>query len=265
MPQTWVAKSGRQVHQWVPFFSKTWYFDGSIFQSFLKFAPKWRKFGTLIGQLFQNFPKFAPKWRKFQRKILIFGTWMGHFSFKMGTWMGGISKIPAAHPYPDQSWVPPPVLTIYSFCKIIFLSLKKPRFRTYSASKDVIGAFHNVLLMKTPVFLSNALLSKATRWQKLHSYWLAKATRCFLKQRVVATRNDPFGLPYSRAPGLDPGIFNRGRKHIFKEETQRHLGAHTQAPCFCKNKGGFLFKSAPGLVAHKCQYPSFASHGYCIL
>ena len=86
---------------------------------------------------------------------------------------------------------------MYSFCKIIFLSLNKPRFRTYNASKDVIGAFHNVLLMKTPVSLSNALLSKATRWQKLHSYWLAKATRCFLKQRVVATRNDPFGLPYS--------------------------------------------------------------------
>ena len=55
MPQTWVAKSGRQVHQWVPFFSKTWYFDGSIFQNFLKFAPKWRKFGTLIGQLFKIF------------------------------------------------------------------------------------------------------------------------------------------------------------------------------------------------------------------
>ena len=58
----------------------------------------------------------------------------------------------------------------------------------------MIGAFHNVLLMKTPIPLSNALLSKATRWQKLYSYWLAKATRCFLKQRVVATRNDPFGL-----------------------------------------------------------------------
>ena len=38
-----------------PFFSKTWYFDGSIFQNFLKFAPKWRKFGTLIGQLFKIF------------------------------------------------------------------------------------------------------------------------------------------------------------------------------------------------------------------
>ena len=67
---------------------------------------------------------------------------------------------------------------VYGFCKIIFLSLNKPRFRTYNASKDVIGAFHNVLLMKTPVSLSNALLSKATRWQKLHSY-------CWLKQRVA--------------------------------------------------------------------------------
>ena len=73
----------------------------------------------------------------------------------------------------------------------------KLRFQTYNASKDVIGAFHNVLLMKTPISLSNALLSKATRWQKLYSYWLAKATRCFLMQRVVATRNDPFGLPYT--------------------------------------------------------------------
>ena len=39
---------------------------------------------------------------------------MGHFSFKMGTWMGGISKIPAAHPYPDQSWVPPPGFSVQS-------------------------------------------------------------------------------------------------------------------------------------------------------
>ena len=43
---------------------------------------------------------------------------MGHFSFKMGTWMGGISKIPAAHPYPDQSWVPPQVL----YCNFFFFS-----------------------------------------------------------------------------------------------------------------------------------------------
>ena len=90
-----------------PFFSKTWYFDGSIFQNFLKFAPKWLKFGTLIGQLFKIFRNLRQNGANFSEKFWFFGTWMGHFSFKMGTWMGGISKIPAAHHYPDQSWVPP--------------------------------------------------------------------------------------------------------------------------------------------------------------
>ena len=61
VPQTWVAKSGRQVHQWVPFFQKH-DFDGSIFQNFLKFAPKWRKFGTLIGQLFKILAKNYDFW-----------------------------------------------------------------------------------------------------------------------------------------------------------------------------------------------------------
>ena len=69
VPQTWVAKSGRQVHQWVPFFSKTWYFDGSIFQNFLKFAPKWRKFGTLIGQLFKIFQNLRQNGANFSEKF----------------------------------------------------------------------------------------------------------------------------------------------------------------------------------------------------
>ena len=30
VPQTWVAKSGCQVHQWVPFFSKMQYMDGYV-------------------------------------------------------------------------------------------------------------------------------------------------------------------------------------------------------------------------------------------
>ena len=67
--QTWVAKSGRQVHQWVPFFSKTWYFDGSIFQNFLKFAPKWRKFGTLIDQLFKIFWNLRQNGANFSEKF----------------------------------------------------------------------------------------------------------------------------------------------------------------------------------------------------
>ena len=69
VPQTWVAKSGRQVHQWVLFFSKTWYFDGSIFQNFLKFAPKWRKFGTLIGQRFKIFRNLRQNGANFSEKF----------------------------------------------------------------------------------------------------------------------------------------------------------------------------------------------------
>ena len=69
VPQTWVAKSGRQVHQWVLFFSKTWYFDGSIFQNFLKFPPKWRKFGTLIGQLFKIFRNLRQNGANFSEKF----------------------------------------------------------------------------------------------------------------------------------------------------------------------------------------------------
>ena len=49
---------------------------------------------------------------------------MGHFSFKMGTWMGGISKIPAAHLYPDQSWVPPPGYGPSKICANISTVLK---------------------------------------------------------------------------------------------------------------------------------------------
>ena len=44
--------------------------------------------------------------------LIYCGTWMGHFSFKIGTWMGGgTSKFPEAHPYPDQSWVTPRAYT----------------------------------------------------------------------------------------------------------------------------------------------------------
>ena len=52
-----------------PFFSKTWYFDGSIFQNFLKFAPKWRKFGTLVGQLFKIFRNLRQNGANFSEKI----------------------------------------------------------------------------------------------------------------------------------------------------------------------------------------------------
>ena len=46
-----------------------------------------------------------------------------------------------------------------------------------------IGSFHSTLKMKTKRCIgpnvSNVLLSKATRWQKLYSYWLAKQRVAF--------------------------------------------------------------------------------------
>ena len=46
-----------------------------------------------------------------------------------------------------------------------------------------IGSFHSTLKMKATRCIgpnvSNVLLSKATRWQKLYSYWLAKQRVAF--------------------------------------------------------------------------------------
>ena len=40
-----------------------------IFQNFLKFAPKWRKFGTLIGQLFKIFRNLRQNAANFSEKF----------------------------------------------------------------------------------------------------------------------------------------------------------------------------------------------------
>ena len=54
MPQTWVAKSGSLVCQWVLFMCRNWYFNGSNFQNFLKFAPYGRKFGHFLKFSFEK-------------------------------------------------------------------------------------------------------------------------------------------------------------------------------------------------------------------
>ena len=91
-----------------PFFSKTWYFDGSIFQNFLKFAPKWRKFGTLIGQLFKIFRNLRQNGANFSEKFwfLVHG-WVTFPSKWVHGWVA-FQKIPAAHPYPDPKLSTPP-------------------------------------------------------------------------------------------------------------------------------------------------------------
>ena len=107
VPQTWVAKSGRQVHQWVPFFSKTWYFDGSIFQNFLKFAPKWRKFGTLIGQLFK-ISEICAKMAQISAKNFDFWYMDGSLFLQNGYMDGWHFKNPSGTPLPRPKLSTPP-------------------------------------------------------------------------------------------------------------------------------------------------------------
>ena len=98
VPQTWVAKSGRQVHQWVPFYSKTWYFDGSIFQNFLKFAPKWRKFGTLVN--FLKFSEICAKMAQISAKNFEFWYMDGSLFLQNGYMDGWHFKNPSGTPLP---------------------------------------------------------------------------------------------------------------------------------------------------------------------
>ena len=113
VPQTWVAKSGRQVHQWVLlFFSKTWYFDGSIFQNFLKFAPKWRKFGTLIGQLFKIFQNLR-KMAQISAKNFDFWYMDGSLFLQNGYMDGWHFKNPSGTPLPRPKLSTPPGIYIY--------------------------------------------------------------------------------------------------------------------------------------------------------
>ena len=62
VPQTWVAKSGRQVHQWVPFFSKTWYFDWSTFKIFRNLRQNGANFSEKFWFLVHGWVTFPSKW-----------------------------------------------------------------------------------------------------------------------------------------------------------------------------------------------------------
>ena len=116
VPQTWVAKSGSLVCQWVLFMCRNWYLNGSIFQNFLKFAPYGRKFWHFLQFSFEKWKIWAKMAQIFAENCyfcmnltqnlgdLVHG-WVP-FSLKVGICMGGVSNFPAAPPYQNQSWVP---------------------------------------------------------------------------------------------------------------------------------------------------------------
>jgi hypothetical protein len=123
VPQTWVA------------FSALWYInDPLFFYSGISMTPfswsnlvyrwvvfsKFSQFFWKIGQFCLLGAKFA---RKFQKNPNIFGKFWG-FGISMGqifkeNWYihGSTSDFPAAHPYQNQSWVPPRAL-IYKMTRI---------------------------------------------------------------------------------------------------------------------------------------------------
>ena len=127
MPQTWVAKSGCQVHQWSLFFRKcgTWmgvpvligtsmghflslrYIDGPFVSLVHQFSfilvPSWVNFSNRYMYGWSKIVHHGT-WMGLDGPDLIYrGTWMGHFSFKIGTWMGDgwwHFKIPRGTPLP---------------------------------------------------------------------------------------------------------------------------------------------------------------------
>ena len=77
------------VYEWVDFskFGQIW----------AKIGWNLRKFWKKLVILFKIWPKIGP-----------IGIWMVTFSWKTGICMGLLSNSVAAHPYQNQTWVPPP-------------------------------------------------------------------------------------------------------------------------------------------------------------
>ena len=83
------SKISLLVYEWHLIKCKIWYVNGSIFQKF----PKFGKIGWFCSKFGQ---KFGP-----------IGIWMGHFFLKTWYLYGLLSNSVAAHPYRNQTWVPP--------------------------------------------------------------------------------------------------------------------------------------------------------------
>ena len=76
---------------------------GRFFKIFPNLSQNWLKFKKIFeksGDFAQNLGKFGPKLCRLVYK------WVT-FSWKIGICMGLLSNFAAAHPYQNQSWVPP--------------------------------------------------------------------------------------------------------------------------------------------------------------
>ena len=83
------SKISLLVYEWTLIKCKIWYMNGSIFQKF----PKFGKIGWFCSNFGQKLDRLVYEWVT--------------FSWKLGICMGLLSNSVAAHPYQNQTWVPP--------------------------------------------------------------------------------------------------------------------------------------------------------------
>ena len=180
-----------------PFFSKTWYFDGSIFQNFLKFAPKWRKFGTLIGQLFKIFRNLRQNGANFSEKFwfLVHG-WVTFPSKWVHGWVA-FQKSQRHTPtqtkveYPPRAKNPqlqegiPGVITLWVLPIIfsgrpIYFIIVSPIYRDFYAQKFLSCI---ALVARSPFLAMLSILRPridliAEKLATLHKFGICNARRC---------------------------------------------------------------------------------------
>ena len=91
------SKINLLVYEWPLIKWKIWYINGSIFPNLSQYWLKFKKIFKRLGELAQIWPKIGP-----------IGIRLGHFFLKNWYMYGSTFKFPAARPFQNQTWVPPP-------------------------------------------------------------------------------------------------------------------------------------------------------------
>ena len=94
------SKISLLVYEWPLIKRKIWYMNGLIFQMFPKFESN-------LAQIQENFGKIGWFCSKFGQKMDRLVYERVTFSWKIGICMGLLSNSVVAHPYQNQTWVPP--------------------------------------------------------------------------------------------------------------------------------------------------------------
>ena len=158
------SKISLSVYEWPLIKCKIWYMNGLIFFAiFPKFEPK-------LAQISENF-------RKSRRFCLKFGPKLGQlvykwvtFSWKMWYFMGLLSNSAAAHPYQNQTWVPPEntfhKMWQDSYCFIKLWKFQFPYivfcYKT-STKQRIIARWSTLTKIKTPHLFNHPWVNSRNR------------------------------------------------------------------------------------------------------